>query len=147
MHAYTQVPEDIGAYGPLADATGTRSFALKVLRVTAKGVIARIAGVSDRNGAEALKGTLLHAARAQLPPADDGAVYIADLVGATAVTAEGTVIGTIVDVPDHGAGPLLEIELADRRDTVLVPLAGGFVVSIDLDARRVVIDAVDGLLD
>src|SRR5438309_554969 len=52
VHAFTADPGDIAVYGALSDADGKRSFALKVVRVTDKGVIARIVGVADRNAAE-----------------------------------------------------------------------------------------------
>ena len=49
-------------------ATG-RHAQLKIesVRVTAKGVVARLKGVADRNAAEALKGTELYVAREKLP--------------------------------------------------------------------------------
>src|SRR5262245_66282373 len=62
IKTFTERPEDIAAYGPLDDGR-SGALAVKVIRVTPKGVIARIAGVADRNGAEALKGVSLHVDR------------------------------------------------------------------------------------
>ena len=68
VHSFAAVPEDIGAYGPLSDKSGARTFRLRVLRLTPKGaVIARVVGVADRNAAEALKGIDLYVAREQMP--------------------------------------------------------------------------------
>jgi 16S rRNA processing protein RimM len=72
IHSYAAVPEDIGAYGPLSDAAGARSFEIVSARATAKGVVARLEGVGDRNAAEALKGVELYIDRDRPPAAEDG---------------------------------------------------------------------------
>ena len=47
--------------------TAAKRFEINVVRVTSKGVVARVAGVDDRNGAEALQGTALYVQRERLP--------------------------------------------------------------------------------
>ncbi|MFP6733510.1 MAG: hypothetical protein VB959_06695 [Rhodospirillales bacterium] len=71
IKSYTQVPRDIENFGPLGDADGAKMFELRVESDTPKGLIARIAGVEDRNGAEALKGTELYVVRGALPVEDE----------------------------------------------------------------------------
>ena len=139
VKSYAGAPEAIGSYGPLAGADPGRSFKLRVIRVTAKGVIARIAGVSDRNGAEALAGTDLYVARAQLPTAGENEFYHADLIGLPAVAPDGTELGRIVGVYNFGAGDLLDIALAGSRRTELIPFNNHCVPEIDLAQKRVVI--------
>ena len=112
IKTFTEAPENIGAYGPLSDASGTRTFKIKSVRATPKGVVARLAGVDDRNAAEALKGIELYVERARLPAAAEGEFYHADLIGLTAVDGDGKPIGEIVAVQNFGAGDLLEIRLA-----------------------------------
>jgi 16S rRNA processing protein RimM len=133
------VPEDIGAYGPLSDETGSRRFTIERMRVTAKGVVARLADIDDRNAAEALKGTDLYVERDRLPPAAEGEFYHADLVGLAAVAADGSRIGEVVAVQNHGAGDLLEIRLAGSPGTELVPFTDAFVPEVDLAAGQVVV--------
>ena len=138
VRAYTDAAEAIGSYGALTDAEGRGSFKLRVVRVTAKGVVARVAGVSDRNGAEALAGTDLYVARAQLPAAEDGAFYHADLIGLVAVAPDGAEVGRIVGVHNFGAGDLIEVALGGSRRTELIPFTAEFVPEIDL-ARRIAV--------
>jgi 16S rRNA processing protein RimM len=139
IHAYTEAPENIGAYGALSDATGTRQFKIKVVRVTPKGVIARLAGIADRTGAETLKGVELYVERARLPAAADGEFYYADLIGMAAVDTAGKLIGSVVAVHNFGAGDLLEIRLPGSSKTELVPFRDAFVPEVDLAARRIVV--------
>ncbi len=138
VRTYTDRPEAIGGYGPLSDADGQGAFKLRVLHVTAKGVVARVAGISDRNGAEALAGTDLYVARARLPAADEGSFYHADLIGLAAVARDGAEVGRIVGVHNFGAGDLIEVALGGSRRTELIPFTAAFVPEVDL-ARRIAV--------
>lgn len=140
VHSFAATAEDIGAYGPLTDPAGTRSFKLEVVRLTPKGaVIARIAGVDDRNAAEALKGTELYVARDKLPAPGDGEFYHADLIGLAAVAPDGATIGEVVAVQNYGAGDLLEIRLPGAASTELVPFNDRFVPAVDLAAGKAIV--------
>ena len=139
VHAFTEPPENIAAYGPLSDEAGARTFRIETARATAKGVVARLAGVSDRTAAEALKGVDLYVGRDRLPPAAEGEYYHADLIGMVAVDADGKRIGEIVAVQNFGAGDLLEIRLAGRGRTELIPFTDAHVPEVDVAAKRVIV--------
>jgi 16S rRNA processing protein RimM len=141
IKTYTAEPEDIAAYGTLSDKTGTRSFDIVGVKMTAKGIVARINGVTDRNGAEALKGVGLYVDRAVLPAAaeDDGEYYHADLIGLAAVDPSGLPIGTIVAVENFGAGDLIEIKRVDVAVTEFIPFTDGCVPTVDLAHGRVIV--------
>jgi len=138
IKTFTGRPEDIAAYGPLDDGGG-RSFRIEAVRVTGKGVVARLAGVRDRNAAEALKGAPLHVDRARLPPPAEGEFYHADLIGMAAVDTEGQALGEVVGVHNHGAGDILEVRLAQSGKTELVAFTDTFVPEVDVTGRRVVV--------
>ena len=103
---------------------GGRSFTLKSVRPGPNGAVARFAEVTDRNAAEALRGTQLSVARASLPDLGDDEYYHADLIGEAAVSTAGEDLGHIVDVVDYGAGDLIEIERANGK-RFLVPVKAG----------------------
>jgi len=138
IRAFTTRPEDIGAYGPLSDG-GARSFTIESARVTAKGVVARLQGVADRNAAEALKGTDLYVDRDRLPAAGAAEFYHNDLIGLAAVDLEGRPVGEIVGVHNYGAGDLLELRLAGSTKTELIAFTEAFVPEVDLAGGRVVV--------
>lgn len=139
VHSYTEAPGDIAAYGELTDRDGHRTFSLQVVRVTEKGVVARVTGVGDRTAAEKLKGTELWILRARLPATADGEFYHADLIGLQAVSPEGRSIGAVAAVQNFGAGDLLEIRLPGSRRTELVPFTDACVPDVDIAAGRVVV--------
>jgi len=137
IESYTAAPEDISAYGPLQSEDGAKRFDVKVVRVTPRGVIARVAGITDRNAAEALRGTPLYALRADLPEAEAGEYYYADLVGLRADDVEGNRIGTVAGVHNYGAGDLLELRLDGVAVTELIPFTDAFVPVVDIAGGRV----------
>jgi 16S rRNA processing protein RimM len=139
IHSFAEPAENIAAYGTLTDTAGARAFAIESLRVTAKGVVARLEGVADRNAAEALKGVELYVDRERLPAVAEDEFYHADLVGLAAVDPQGTQIGVIVAVQNYGAGDLIEVRLAGAARTELVPFTDASVPEVNVKARRVVI--------
>jgi 16S rRNA processing protein RimM len=138
--SFTTVPEDIASYGPLIDGKG-RKLTIEALRLL-KGmsVSARIAGVRDRNAAEALKGVELFIERARLPETDADEWYHADLIGLAAMTPEGKRIGEIIAVQNFGAGELLEIRRGEGGRTVFVPFTQAAVPVVDVKGGRVIVD-------
>ena len=86
-----------------------------------RGPIARFAEVVDRSAAEALRGTALTVARAELPPLGKGEYYHADLIGLPAVTPDGVAVGQVIAVENFGAGDVIEIERPDGK-TFMAPL-------------------------
>jgi 16S rRNA processing protein RimM len=130
----------VAAYGPLSNADGTRNFEVASLRSAGGGsVIARLSGVTDRNGAEALRGMELFVARDALPSSAKDEFYHSDLIGLTAISAEGETLGEIVAVQNYGAGDLLELRLAHSRQTELIPFESAHVPKVDLESGRITI--------
>jgi len=146
IKSFTAAPEDVAAYGPVADEAGERSFDLRAVGRAKGVVIATIAGIADRDAAERLKGVRLYVARAKLPAPGEEEYYHADLIGLAAVLKDGTVLGRVRAVHEYGAGDSIEV-LRDDGGTVLVPFTRAAVPEIDLAAGLVVIDPPDGLLD
>ena len=115
---------------------GGASRHLAEVRKSGQTPIARIEGISDRNEAEALRGSLIEVDRSALPPLEEGEYYHADLIGLPAVDNSGNDAGTVVAVENYGAGDLLEIEDAAGKRS-LIPFRPGIA---DLDDGRIVID-------
>ena len=87
------------------------TLTLKKLRDDGKGgAIVRFEEVTDRNAAEALRGTALTVPRSALPPLEEGEYYHTDLIGLAALSDAGEALGTVVGVENFGAGDILEIE-------------------------------------
>ena len=137
--SHTGEPDAIGAYGPLSDKPGNRSFTVRVVRVTPKGIVARIDGVADRNAAEALRGTDLYVDRSRLPPPKEGEYYHEDLIGLAAHDPDGKRIGAVVAIPNYGAGDLVEVKLDGSKHTELIPFKDACVPAVDVAGGRLTV--------
>lgn len=147
VKSFAAKPSDIAGYGPLTDAGERRSFELTVVGTgdATRGIlIARIAGVTDRNAAEALKGTELYVARERLPHLTDAdEFYFADLIGLLAVDQGGKPYGRVVSVDNYGAGDLLLVAPdgeGDAEDSFVVPFTKAFVPRVEVAAGKLVLD-------
>ncbi len=140
VKSFTAAPLELAAYSPLEAADGRR-FTIEAARPAGASpdmLVVRFAGIDDRNAAEALNGLDLTVPRERLPEPEADEFYHADLIGLDAVTPEGAPLGTIVAVPNYGAGDLLEIAPA-KGASLLVPFTRAAVPDINLSAKRVVV--------
>ena len=141
IKSFTERPEDIAAYGPLEDERGERIFAL-TLRGRARGqLIGSVAGVDDRDAAEALGGVRLYVDRDRLPaPEDEDEFYHADLLGLSALDGAGNRRGEVAAILPAGDAEVLEIDPGGGGETILVPFTREHVPEIDIAAGHIVID-------
>ena len=144
LKSYTADPQAIAGYGPLMTADG-RALTLAEIRPAAGSapdmLIARVQGVSGRTAAEALNRLAVYVPRARLgTPEDNDEFFTTDLIGATAVDAAGTVVATVVAVPNYGGGDLLELRPAAGGATALLPFTKAFVPDLDVPGRRITVD-------
>jgi 16S rRNA processing protein RimM len=115
---------------------GGEPLKLKDIRAGNKTAVARFEGVSSREAAEALRGSLVEIDREALPPLADGEYYHVDLIGLECVDGEGAPVGTVAVVEDFGAGELLDVEKPDGKRS-LIPFKPGIA---DLVAGRIMLD-------
>jgi 16S rRNA processing protein RimM len=140
LWTFTEDPLAVLQYGPLESEDASRRFEITHVRAAQKYLVARVAGISDRNAAETLRNIKLYVARDKLPPTDDAdTFYHADLIGLDAVSDSGAPIGTVAAVHNFGAGDIIEIAPAGSGDTLLFPFTQEVVPSVDLAARRIVV--------
>ncbi len=146
LKSFCAVAEDVANYGPLVTEDG-RIFEVELGAPLKGGFAARLAGISTKEEADALRGVRLHVPRDRLPEPEDDEFYHVDLIGLDAVDPGGVVIGRVTAVLEQGPGDLLELSLPGRGEPVLVPFTRLIVPNVDLRRRRLVIDPPEGLLD
>jgi 16S rRNA processing protein RimM len=102
--------------------------------------------VADRTAAEALPGQYLLVAASEVPAAPEGAFWPHQLVGSEVVTDAGRSLGTLVEVIANPANDLWVARSEDGAE-VLIPALRDVVVHVDLEARRVIVHPIPGLLE
>lgn len=145
LKSFCTEPEAIAAYGPLFTQDGSRSFTIKLTRPVAGGVGARLSGVATKEQADALKGTSLYVDRTCLPGLPDDEYYHTDLIGMAAHDPGGALIGSVQAIHNHGAGDLLELSGPGLKQSLVVPFTMAVVPTVDLAARRLIVDLPEGL--
>ena len=116
------------------------------IKVHSDGIVARLDGVADRTGAEALKGVRIHVPRSAFPPAEDGEYYWVDLIGLDVVNREGVHLGVVRDLMPTGPTSVLVMEYTETVDGVektaerMVPFVAAYIDDVDLKARRITAD-------
>lgn len=137
---FTQDPMAVANYGPLESEDGARHFVIEALRPAKDHLVARLAGVSDRDAAEALRNLDLFVPRERLPAIEEAdTFYHADLVGLAAVTADGATLGTVTAVHNFGAGDIIEIAPAGGGAPLMLSFTEAAVPKIDMKAKQIVV--------
>lgn len=108
-------------------------------------LLVEFAEITDRSGADLLKGTSFTIEAAERRDLDDDEFWPDDLVGCAAVDEAGTPIG-VIEAVEFGAA---QDRLVLRTDAgrFEVPFVDAIVPTIDLEARVVVLTPPAGLLD
>ena len=109
-------------------------------------VILKLAGISDRDGAEAVRGKKLFITESDLPELPEGQYYIRDLIGMTVKKENGEILGKVSDVLQNTAKDIFEVENADGRK-ILIPKVDQFVLEIDKAAGEIRVRLIEGMLD
>ena len=105
--------------------------------------VVQLDGCKYRDEAEALQGALVLASRDDLPPLESDEFYLSDTVNCPVETPAGEPLGTVAEIGDNGAQPLLLIRQDGRIHNV--PAVAPFIA--DFDGQRLILDLPDGLWD
>ena len=112
--------------------------ALEATRPHSGRLLAKLAGIENREQALALKGKAVAVPRAALPQPGEGRYYTADLVGVEVVNAQGLVLGVVKGMFSNGAHEVMQLS-ADKRERLL-PFVPAVVKRVDLEGRRIEVD-------
>jgi len=150
----TDEPDDRFAVGAVLRGHKPReqtvsTYTVEAARDHSGRLLLRLEGVSDRTAADALRGTLFVIDSAELEPSDDpDEFYDHELEGLSVRLADGTEVGTVIEVLHSAAGELLSIRRAgEQSGELLVPFVAAIVTSVSVADGIVEIDPPEGLLD
>ena len=105
-------------------------------------VSAELEGVTTMEAADALRGTVLYAARADLQ-IPDGVLLVAEMIGLPVFDANsGEQLGELADVIHPGASDIYVIKTASGE--AMVPAVPEFVRSVDME-KGIVLTPIEGM--
>ena len=115
---------------------GGRAAVILARKGTAERPILRLDLASDREGAEALRGSEVTVPARSLPETGGGEYFHVDLVGCT-VRAGARELGTVADVLAYPANDILQVRPGDGSEPFMVPFVDDVVLTVDVAGRRV----------
>ena len=104
-----------------------------------------LAGIEDRDAAEAVRGRWVTAEIDELEPLGEGEYYSHQLVGCLVSTEAGRAVGTVREIWAGGAADLLVVE-DERGEQHLIPAAEELLREVDVEGRRIVMEVPPGLI-
>ncbi|TVQ73845.1 MAG: ribosome maturation factor RimM [Chromatiaceae bacterium] len=107
-------------------------------RPQGKGVVAKFAGMDDRDVAATYVGCQLAIRPEQLEPLPEGEYYWADLIGLEVETLDGISLGRVENLIQTGANDVLVVR--GDRERLIPYLREQVIHEIDLDAGRMRVD-------
>jgi 16S rRNA processing protein RimM len=102
-------------------------------------------GVRTAEAAAALRGAIAMVATSELPPITSREFYYFETIGCRVITTAGAYVGVVEEVFATGANDVWVVR--ERSAEHLVPVIEEIVKEIDVPGRRIIIEAVPGLLD
>ncbi|GGO30857.1 ribosome maturation factor RimM [Micromonospora parathelypteridis] len=141
-----------GATPPPADGPGVlfrvpAELTIEEARFHQGRMLVAFEGILDRDGAEALRGTLLVVDSTDVAPPDDPEEFHDhQLVGLAVVTPAGERLGEVARIDHAPSSDLLVLRRPEGR-TALIPFVRAIVPEVDLAGGRVIVDPPAGLLD
>lgn len=121
---------------------GGQPYPIRSARVQGRFALVTLEGIQSIDDALPLKGKVALACREEIP-LEEGAHFVADLIGLNAVDAEsGEIFGKVVDIHEYPAQDVYEIK---GEHNYLIPDVPAFVEGIDEEAGCVRFHLVEGL--
>jgi 16S rRNA processing protein RimM len=139
LRSHTDPPERLLEHRILMLGRGGvwQNFRIEASGRSGGALTVKLAGVEDRDQAQALRGAPICVPRSELPPRNDRDFYRADLIGCEVVNLEGTGLGRVQNFMETPAQVLMVVRGA--KD-FLIPAVPQYLRRVDLESRRVVVD-------
>ena len=101
-------------------------------------VVAALEGLTDRNAAAALRGSVVEVTRSALPKAKRGEFYWIDVLGGEVVSTKGAKLGTLQGLTSNGAQDVMVV--MGERERLIPAVSGAIVKTVDRDTKQIVVE-------
>lgn len=147
IHSFTDEPEAILDYFPWSLKLGNKIQTVEITdwRKHNKGLIVKVAGIDDRDDAQALVGSEILTSEAALPELSQGDFYWRDLIGMSVVTNKGYDLGVVSDMMETGANDVLVVKanLNDgfsKKERLIPYLFEQVIESVSIENKQICVD-------
>ncbi|MBN1953504.1 MAG: 16S rRNA processing protein RimM [Anaerolineae bacterium] len=145
MEILTDFPERLSRHPLLYLGPQNQPYPLEGVRFHKTAALIKLAGCDDRTAAEKLRGQLVQIPAAVAVPLEEGEYYHFQVVGLEVFSSEGEKLGRVVDLLETGANDVYVVH--GPRGELLIPAIEAVVQELDLQARRMVVVLMAGLIE
>jgi 16S rRNA processing protein RimM len=103
-------------------------------------------GLNNINDVEHFKGSYLKIAESQLTELEENEYYYHEIIGCDVYKTDGEKIGHVKEILSPGANDVWVVQQPKGKD-ILIPYIEDIVLEIDVEAKRIVIEPMEGLLE
>ncbi|HEU4628084.1 MAG TPA: ribosome maturation factor RimM [Steroidobacteraceae bacterium] len=142
VQSFTDPPERLLKYRDwLVQSDRAEPAAMRVAegRAHGAGLVARLAGVDDRDRAAQLQGAAIRVARSALPKLKKREFYQVDLIGLAVANVEGVAFGEVAHFVQTPGGSVMVVREPSGKER-WVPATREHLRKVDLAARRITVD-------
>lgn len=127
--------------------TGKEMLPLEVqgVKFSKQFVIVKFKGIDNINDIERYKRCPLLVERQDAVKLEENEYFIADMLGIDVVTEDGEDFGVLKDVIETGANDVYVIDSREHGE-VLVPAIRECILEVDVEARKMTVRLMDGLI-
>lgn len=122
-----------------------RNYEVEDFRTVRNSPFIKLKGINSLKQAEALRGREILARPEDFPALETGLYYDFQLLGCLVETVDGRELGRVVELVTLGQVNLLVVDSGGKK--VEIPLVEAICREIDPQARKIIIDPPEGLLE
>lgn len=108
-------------------------------------LLVKLASIDSIEAAEKVRGRDLTIPGSELHALPEGQYYAFQLIGLRVITTKGETLGRITDILTTASNDVYVVK--GKRGEILIPAIEDVIKSIDLEKGKMVIEAIEGLLD
>jgi len=147
IHSFTDETEAILDYFPWSLKLGNNTQTVEITdwRKHNKILIVKVAGIDDRDDAQAFVGSEILTSAAALPELSQDDFYWRDLIGMSVVTNKGYDLGVVTDMMETGANDVLVVKanLKDgfsKKERLIPYLFEQVIESVSIENKQICVD-------
>ena len=145
-HWFLQAPD--AKFRPSFSAfSGTARISVDEAKTHSDSVVAKIAGLDDRDAAQALSGCRIFLPRSSFPAATKDEYYWVDLIGLRVINREGVMLGCVRDLMATGPHSVLCVQYTVVGEGAgsttaerMIPFVAVYVDAVDMASKCITVD-------
>lgn len=118
---------------------------IKTIRHHNKGLLVRFDEFDNPQDAGEHRNQFVFTRVEDLPPLPEGEFYQHELIGLEVVTDEGKSLGNLTEVIETGANHVYVVKPEEGKE-ILVPAIDDVILSVDIEAKKMLIKPLSGML-